>query len=252
MQYCALTLKKSIMKKVIFLLMAILCLSGSSAWAQKNGYPYIKGEGDVVKEEFVLSSFEGIDLNVCGDVVLTPGSSQKVIVEGQKNILDNIQREIQHGVWQISFIKSVTDAKMIKIYITVPTIHHIGIGGCGDLRTTAPFTGIQDLDLTLTGSGDLDMQAEAVSTTMRLSGSGDIEMSGQTKSLEIKMVGSGDVVAKDLVSSKCKVEISGSGDAVVNASEELNVMITGSGNVRYKGGASVTAKVVGSGDVSKL
>ena len=60
MQYCALTLKKSIMKKVIFLLMAILCLSGSSAWAQKNGYPYIKGEGDVVKEEFVLSSFEGM------------------------------------------------------------------------------------------------------------------------------------------------------------------------------------------------
>lgn len=240
------------MHKLFNLVLAMVCMSGTSLWAQKNAYPSIKGEGEVVREEFNLSTFQGIDLSICGNVELTPGATQKVVVEAQKNILDNIRREVNHGIWDIAFIKGVSDAKDVKVYITVPVINMVGISGCGDVRTTAPFTGMDKLELNLSGSGDLHMQAKTGATVMRLSGSGDIEMSGSTKSLEIKMVGSGDVSAKDLESKDCTVDISGSGDAVVNASQTLTVTITGSGDVRYKGAASVTAKVLGSGDVGKL
>ena len=74
----------------------LLLLISWQCTSQVNGY--IRGEGDVITEEISLDAMQGFNLGFAGDVVLTHGNAQKIVMEGQKNILDNIKRQVKNGV----------------------------------------------------------------------------------------------------------------------------------------------------------
>ena len=212
----------------------------------------IKGEGDIVKHEFKLESLRGINLGISGDVVLTQGSPQKIVVEAQQNIIDNIEKDVKGGVWNIRFDKHVRESKDVTIYVTLQDLEEIGLSGSGSIRSTNKFTGIDDLDISVVGSGEITLAYEANSTDLKLSGSGSIDLTGTSDDLSISISGSGDVIAGDLKTNDCNVQISGSGDARVHANQTLDTLISGSGDVRYSGSASVNSRIVGSGEVTKV
>ena len=237
------------MSRILFTVSLFLIGAISSVSAQWGS---VQGEGDVVKQEITLPAFDGVALGFSGDVILTPGSVQKVVVEGQQNIIDNIKREIKGGTWNIQFVKDVREAKKVTIYITMPMVRNLALSGSGSIRSTAAFTQLKDLDISVAGSGNVSFEYNGQHTELALSGSGDVQLSGKSASLEIAISGSGDVSAAELVTGSCEVAISGSGDATVHVNGDLRASIAGSGDVHYKGDASVKASIVGSGNVQKL
>ncbi len=239
------------MRKLTLLLAVLTFLAGQSLNAQTWGSG-IDGEGEVIKQEISLPALKGFDLGFGGDVIVTPGATQKIVIEGQKNIIDNIKRDVSNGTWRISYMKSVDNAKPVTVYITIPTIEYVGLSGSGSVKSTGKFSGLKDIDIAVSGSGDITLDIDAKDTGVRISGSGEINLAGTTQSLEVAISGSGDVMTKDLVASSCKIQISGSGDAAVHVNGDLETHISGSGDVSYKGNASVTAKISGSGEVTKL
>jgi hypothetical protein len=241
---------KTIMaQKILFFLILGLSIQIN---AQAQHWNCIKGEGKVVTQEIQLDPIHGISLSFDGDVILTQGSTQKIVIEGQQNIIDNIKREVRNGHWNIEFDKNVKNAEDVKITITVPTLNEIGLAGSGSIKSTNHFTGLGDLEINISGSGDLDFSFEGKNTELSLSGSGEATLEGMAAALEIHISGSGDVTAKDLVTADCEVYISGSGDASVNVNGDLKTAISGSGDVKYKGNASVNASISGSGTISKM
>jgi hypothetical protein len=83
-------------------------------------------------------------------------------------------------------------------------------------------------------------------------GSGNIEIGdGAADNFSSRISGSGDVYAFGFSAKKANVDISGSGNTRITASDELKVKISGSGNVYYKGSPDVTVNISGSGDVIK-
>ena len=239
------------MRKLTLLVAILSFLTSQSIIAQAWGSG-IDGEGEVIKQEISLPAMKGFDLGFGGDVIVTPGATQKIVIEGQKNIIDNIKRDVSNGTWRISYIKSVDNAKPVTVYITIPTIEYVGLSGSGSIKSTGKFSGLDEVEMAVTGSGDITMQIEAKETELHITGSGEIELAGTTRSLEVEITGSGDVMTKELVASTCKIQISGSGDAAVYVNGDLETQISGSGDVRYRGNASVTAKISGSGEVTKL
>lgn len=239
------------MRKLTLLIAILSFLTGQSINAQAWGSG-IDGVGDVIKQEISLPALKGFDLGFGGDVIVTPGATQKIVIEGQKNIIDNIKRDVSNGTWRISYIKNVDDAKAVTVYITVPTIEYVGLSGSGSIKSTGKFSGLGEVEMDLTGSGDITMEIDAKDTGVQITGSGEIELAGTTRSLDVEITGSGDVMTKELVASTCKIQISGSGDAAVYVNGDLETHISGSGDVRYRGNASVTAKISGSGEVTKL
>jgi hypothetical protein len=239
------------MRKLTLLVLIMSFLTGQLLYGQGWGQG-IDGEGAVIKQEISLSPIDGLDLGFGGDVILTPGQTQKIVIEGQKNIIDNIKRDVSNGIWRISYIKNVDDAKPVTVYITIPTIKHVGLSGSGSIKSTSKFSGLKDVDIAVSGSGDIMMDIEARETGIRISGSGEIQLAGSTEALEVAISGSGDVMTKELMASRCKVQISGSGDAAVYVSGDLETSISGSGDVMYRGDASVTARISGNGEVRKL
>jgi len=212
----------------------------------------IKGEGDIVKQEIKLESLRGINLGISGDVVLTQGSPQKIVVEGQQNIIDNIEREVKGGLWNIRFDKNVRESKNVTVYITLQDLEEISLTGSGSVRSTNKFAGLDDLDISVVGSGEITLVYEANTTDLNLSGSGSIDLAGTSDELSIAISGSGDVIAGDLKANDCEIQISGSGDARVNVNQTLSAQISGSGDVHYSGNASINSQISGSGEVTKI
>ena len=98
----------------------------------------------------------------------------------------------------------------------------------------------------LSGSGSICAQGlDAEQLQVALSGSGDVELAGRARRLDIHMSGSGDTDATALAASDVAVDISGSGDADLVAHETLDVAISGSGDVRYAGDPKVHRSVSG-------
>ncbi|MEP6795047.1 MAG: head GIN domain-containing protein [Saprospiraceae bacterium] len=231
-----------------FIGLILSCRSEAQSWMKGS----IKGEGEIVKQDISLESLNGINLGFDGDVVLTPGNTQKITIEGQKNIIDNIKHEVKNGVWNINFDKNVRVAKEVTVYITLPGLQELGLSGSGSIRSTGKFSEVDKLNIRLSGSGDIVFDYHGQSTELALSGSGEIDLSGASKSLSIAISGSGDVKTNGLVTEDCSIHISGSGDASVQANKNLDIHISGSGDVTYSGSASVVSRISGSGEVNKI
>lgn len=239
------------MKSKIFLafLVSLFFLhSHAQSWLKGS----ITGEGDVVKQEIKLDKFTGVSLDFSGDIFLIQGGGQKVVVEAQQNIIENIRRDVKKDVWHVQFEKNVRKAKPVKIYITVPLLSYVAVSGSGDIRSDGHFSNQDDLKLRVSGSGDIKMSLDARAVESSISGSGSITLAGSGVSNEIHISGSGDVDAADLKVQNSTVSISGSGDVKVYVTGDLDARISGSGDIRYRGDCNVKARVSGSGDVRKM
>ena len=87
---------------------------------------------------------------------------------------------------------------------------------------------------------------------MSIAGSGDINLGGTANELDASIAGSGTVKADRLKAKSVVLNIAGSGDATVWATDTMKLSIAGSGDVKYWGDAKVTQSVAGSGSIKRL
>ncbi|MEM6263369.1 MAG: head GIN domain-containing protein [Bacteroidota bacterium] len=208
----------------------------------------VKGSGETVSQVIAVPDFDGIDLEIDADVFITQGEPQQVEVNAQQNILDEIERDVQNGTWEIELDGCIRNHDDIKIYITMPRLEKVHLSGSGDIQSQNVIN-TDDIDLRISGSGDIDLQTNADDITSRISGSGKIRLSGTADEHEMQISGSGDLESYDLITRSTDIRISGSGDAQVDVEEFLKVRISGSGDVRYEGNPTLDVEVTGSGDV---
>ena len=224
-----------------------------------------------------VKNFTKISFGFPGKLYLKQGSPQKVELEGDQDVLEEIDTEVDNGRLKIGregkWFNRGNDDK-ITVYITVPNIEAVSVSGSGDIIGQSKIR-TNDLDLNVSGSGSLSIEAEArgdvqanvsgsgdmvlkghfeslesdVSGSGRvvldatidntadfgISGSGKIEASGAADEVKATISGSGKVLAADLQTNRCEVRISGSGDVEINVTNELNANISGSGSVSYRG-----------------
>lgn len=240
---------KTITMKNLTLVIVLVALFVLPAQAQNWWKSGISGKGPVVKRQLDLSSFDKLILSNNAKVYLRQGRTQSVEVEAQENIIDNLVKDVSGNTWKIRFDQPVRRYEGMKVYITVPTLTGLRISGSGSINGENKFTGLQELGVSVSGSGDINLELDAKRIDSNISGSGDIRLAGSTGALEIRISGSGEVEASELVSDSCKVRISGSGDCEVEVKNDLDVHISGSGDVNYKGRPRVNTRITGSGDV---
>ncbi len=224
--------------------LCLLCMSFSAS-AQ-----YIKGEGPTVTEEFSLEEFNRLAIAIPANVIITQGDRQKVVVKGQKNILDNIERKVKDGNWKINFDKNTREFKPVQIEITMKNLQEISLAGSGSVKTNNTFHS-NNFELSISGSGSANIQIEANNLECSISGSGSVNISGKATNMEASLTGSGSISAYELKVNNCQVSTVGSGSAKVNVSDNIEASMVGSGNVVYKGSPKIDASVIGSGKVKK-
>ena len=229
-----------------------LIVSMGGCWYDGRPFNGIVGEGPVVERSVSMRTIRGIVIQNSTDVFLRQGPEQKIRIEAQENILDNLVTDPEGDVWKIRSVKPVRHAQKIKIYITLEQLRNINISGSGDVVTENRFSNLKDLDLKISGSGSLHLDLEADDIIGRISGSGSIRLEGEADELDLSVSGSGNILANKLLADRAITRIGGSGSIKIWVSDRLDARISGSGNILYRGNPTVNSSISGSGRISSL
>jgi hypothetical protein len=233
--------------QLFFLAAGLFCMN--SCYNQGAPWQGIEGTGPVVERKVDLDRFSGISLPGSAKIFLTQGDKQEVRIQGQENIIDNLNLAVMGDVWKIEGKKPVWRSESLKIFITIEKLNMLRISGSGDISTENRFKDLGDLDLSISGSGTIQLETEADDIEGHISGSGNIILNGKADQVNFVISGSGNIKAEGLASREAKVRISGSGDIFLDAQEYIEAQVSGSGNVIYSGNPKTETRVSGSGHV---
>ncbi len=232
-----------------------------------------KGSGNVISETRVVNFFDEIEMRGAFDLRLTQADEFSLVIEAEDNILPLIDTRVNsQDRLVIDTDGCIRTNERTVLFVSAPNIEEIRIDGSGDVTavTTLDFNSLR---VDINGSGDVDIDSlftnfaevnidgsgdvmvdyiDAVTINVEVQGSGDIDFSGFSNDFNVDIEGSGNVDALNLVTEKCAIDISGSGDCEITATDELGIIIRGSGSVYYRGDPVITSSIAGSGDIIKL
>jgi hypothetical protein len=191
--------------------------------------------------------FDRIRLSTSSSVRIIQSNTFQVVVEGEKRDVDDTDVEVVNGRLTITEHGHIAEDQVIKIY--VPEISELESTGSSQVYGESQFTQNISMDLTQTGSGEIDMYVATDNLDVKLTGSGYIYLEGQVDNVDASITGSGWIRAFNLTSDLTDVRITGSGSAEVKVDTDLDAVISGSGNVYYKGHPSLSSQISGSGKV---
>ena len=243
-------LKFKQMKNTVLLITALLSFTFAQAqW----GNDKIKGNGNMTTETRTTSDYDAISCAGSFDYILVSGTEGQLTLEGESNLLQYIVTEVKNGKLTIKTEKgkslNPSRNKTIKITIPFKDISKVSLAGSGDLWTENTIKS-NDLEVSLSGSGDIVLDVQTKSVSGKVTGSGDLTLKGSTTNLRAGVTGSGDFHGFDLTASNTDVSVTGSGDAEVVCNGELKARVTGSGDIEYRGNPTKQdTKVSGSGSI---
>lgn len=239
------------MKKLLLLAVFIPGIFTSCFFSGKR----VKGNGNIQSQERTVSSFNKVEVHGSIDVIVIQGDLKPVRIEADENLIEYIEI-IQKG--NELTIKNRDDynlqsSKDIKVYVTSPVFRSIDVSGACDIIGQTKIDSKEDLQLSVSGAGEINMEVDVPEIKTNISGSGTVTLKGETREFNLGLSGAGNAHCYNLLSENTKVDISGAGDAEVYASVKLDAEVSGAGTVSYKGNAkSVKQEVSGAGSVKKV
>lgn len=204
------------------------------------------------KEKRQVDGFDEVSMGISGDLHLKQGSTISLELEGDSDDLEDVITEVKNGTLVIKYKNNKGwsfGRDRVTIYLTMPEVSSVSLGGSGKIIGENTIES-DDLYLSVSGSGRIEMKLEVDDLTQKISGSGNIEVSGSADRAEISISGSGNLDALDMEVDEYEVKISGSGKCKINVGDSLEANISGSGSVYYKGDPDrIRSNVSGSGKV---
>jgi hypothetical protein len=218
-------------------------------------------ETTTVTEKREVSGFDRVHIRDIGELIVTQGEKESLIVEADADLISKVKSEVRGGVlnlevgrgWldKLSLGLSELAGKRVKYYLTVREIRELKISGKGDI--TADKIDSDQLSVGISGKGNVNIAfLNTGKLSVGISGHGEFSSAGNVVHQEIRVSGSGDYHAVDLESQSTVIKISGHGNASVWAIEELEAIISGHGKVEYRGSPSVSHSISGVGSVRQI
>lgn len=239
------------MKIITPLCIVFLLLLNTHSFAQKKK---IKGNGNIITTTRTISKFDKIAVSGSFYVTLVKGKQKTITIEASDNLIEVIETEVENGLLKIKFKSgwNIRTYKKVNITVTFNTLSSISLSGSGNL-TSANEIISNNLNLKISGSGNMKFKLFTDNLTTAISGSGNLKLSGETNIVTCSISGSGNLNASDLKATIINAKVSGSGNVKIQALEEIHARVSGSGNISYTGNPTIIkAKSSGSGSVRKI
>jgi hypothetical protein len=231
--------------KVMVVVLSVYMVSGCIVVINAKS---VKGSRNIISQEREVGEFNKVHLKGSGNVFLSPGEKQSLIIKTDDNIMPLIETDVSAKKLTIAHGKHHLRPTVFEAFITVKNLEDVTISGSGDVRGKGRFVA-EAFYAEISGSGDMDLEVETGMLASKISGSGSIHLSGKTEDYTVSISGSGEINAFDVQAKTVSVKISGSGNCRVYATDSLDAKISGSGDVYYKGRPQVNTKISGSGSL---
>lgn len=212
----------------------------------------VQGDGHVRLEQRAVSNLPELDMTGPVQMEVRVGQAPTLQVEADGNLLPLVHTEASGGTLRIWVEGSVRTNNAIRVIYTVPQLSQIRSTGSGRLRVSELNGGA--LTLTKTGSGASALSGKVGNLNLELTGSGDVDASAlHSGNANLSLTGSGGITLGKADGESLNVKVRGSGDVRASgAAKQLNARVTGSGGANLMGLASQSADLTtdGSGGIT--
>lgn len=241
------------MKKVTLIFLSMLCLISVLSF------------GQTTKKTLELAEFKGIYVNSNYTVYLKQTNKQEVTIETLPEILELTNIKVENGILMINVERKpdnpnksvwakIDDIKIkptMKVTVSAKNINELQVNGGGKIVTENSLAS-DYLNLSVAGSGSMELDIKGNNVKTEISGSGSVILKGYATSNDIFMSGSGNLNAFTCELESAKVKMSGSGICEITASSNIDAIVQGSGSLKHKGNTrNVSKKVYGSGAIER-
>ena len=213
----------------------------------------IKGSGNIIQKDTKIEKFSQLVLNSSIDVIYTQSNELSAKIEADDNLMEHIIVKNDGKQLVVEFDKSIQMIRNThaKVYISAPEFSELQINGSSDFTSKSvqfnnPFA------MHVAGSGYIEIKDMKVNDVkMSLMGSGRVEIGGTCSNANIQVSGSGDIKLYNMELKHSVVDIAGSGDVSLGKTEKITAKIAGSGDIHYIGNPEISKSIIGSGDLIK-
>ena len=193
----------------------------------------VAGSGKIVTEPRTVSGFSAVSLSGSGHLMIEETGTESLTVTTDDNLLPYIKTDVRGNTLELGMKDPMTNVNPTNDIIFKLSVKKLD-------------------ELSVSGSGKADLKGLTQDRLqVRISGSGDVTAQGAADDLDLRISGSGGYRGDALKSRQATVGVSGSGSALVSASETVDANVSGSGSVQYVGDPRVTQHVSGSGSVQR-
>jgi hypothetical protein len=229
------------------LVLAALCLGGAAAlggphffrhlhhnWTVRlhDGEPIrhveidADADGTAISRDLPWGGGDALDIDIPADVQFTQGAGPaKITISGPKDLVDRVEFSGSH----LQFSDDTSGDGKLTVVMTAPGVRKFSIAG--------------DASLAIAGYDQDELDID-------VSGHGDVTARGKARAARVDISGAGDVNLGALPVDSAEADISGSGRAAVAPASAADLHISGSGEVDLLSHpAKLTSDVSGSGRI---
>jgi len=181
----------------------------------------IRGSGIAKTETRTLASFNALDVEYVGEIVVRSQGQESFTISGDDNIIQSITTEVKNGTLYIRGTKGYSPQQKLQITISTPDVKRFVFDGVGE----ANLSNIKNdrLEIVVTGVGSFSA-------------------SGETKEVDITLSGVGSVDAKNLRAVNAKVNSNAVGSVDLYVTGQLDIKSSGIGEINYYGNPKIVNK----------
>jgi len=196
----------------------------------------INGNGNIRTEKRNTGNFKSVKTSGSIDVEINSGDTYAVSAEDDDNLLPYMVTEVNDGTLDIHYRNNTSiNNDHAKVYVTAPSLDRVIVSGSADVNIRDVLKNSQNIEMSISGSGNIKGALDAPAVSVDINGSGDVTLKGRTKDFDGNISGSGDINCGALQSENATVKVSGSGNVHVFASVHLKASTFGSGYIYYGG-----------------
>jgi hypothetical protein len=229
------------MKKLILLLMLGIPMAIFAQAEKKQNKVSVRN----------LSNFNSIEVSDALSLDIKNGDTHTLQLEFTEGFEEYIKSEVEGSVLKISIDKRIKEPKQLKLTVTTPEIVSIQLFGASQIKSKDTLR-TDNLEIKLSDAANANLVLVVQNLKTEISGAGNLSLSGYATNHMSTISGAGDLKAFNLVSEKINLNVTGAGDAQVNATKELQIKASGAGDVIYVNEPeNLIAEVTGAGEVRK-
>ncbi len=197
--------------------------------------------GPEVTRTLAWDGSESLVLDFGGRVEYVQGRAAGVTVTGPEALVDRVEvtggritlKEGEEQVfvsWDDGGLRGWSPRDRLRVVVTAPSVTRFRVEGSGHLDIRAYDQ--DQMDLGISGSGEIEAEGRTRALTLDISGSGEVDLNAlQLADADVTISGSGE--ARLGPTGRAAVAISGSGDVTLTRRpESLDSRISGSGDIR--------------------
>ncbi|MBI3148803.1 MAG: DUF2807 domain-containing protein [Betaproteobacteria bacterium] len=214
-----------------------------------------------------LPPITSVSLQGAGELIITQGDRDFLVIEGAGEITKEIKAEVKNGrlvlanerewgsvSWDglmMRFSTKKPGRHNLRFHLTIRDLKVIEISGAGQVR----MNGFHGDTLGVDAAGATKIQLLGLKLKefkYDAAGASKAVVAGETDTQSVDLAGASNYEAAKLDSRLARIDIAGSGKAELRAREKIDASIAGVGKIDYYGDPKVNPSIAGLGRIRKV